>query len=756
MDGAEQYFTRAYDYGFSKSADEAFRHWPHDEVLGDVVRVVRAFRPHVLVAVFSGTPADGHGQHQASGILAREAFDAALDTVRFPTRAFGPAWAPSKFYRTRTYWGGQGATYTYDAGEYSPLYGRSYAEIAALSRSQHKSQAMGQLLVKGARVGSLRREASRVNAEGSPDGGVFDGIDTTVARLGAESRCAGARTAADSLGTAIREAQRAYSPFDPSAMVAPLGRAQAATRTFACGAGRVCIDGPGQACDSPDGDVGQSLRELRSRLGEAAAAAMAVSVEVTAPRAVVAQGDSVALTVTAYNRGRVPVTVRNVAGDVPSGATMSIAPDSSARATLTLAVSRDRATSQPWWLATRRTSDLFATPASAEPAGSPGPTAILAAFEARAGTTSGLIAAPVTYRVADPVRGEIDRPLAVAPAVSVTLDRAVEFAQANVPLDRTLRVTLRSASTAARDVRVSLSLPKGLAADSATRTVRLPAFGDVRTVEFRLVGRLAPGRHAIAATAESGGQRFASGYTLIDYEHIRPQRVYRPASIELEAVDVKLPRGLTVAYVRGVGDNTPPVLQQLGVNLVELDPARLSVTDLSRYNTIVVGTRAYESSPALVAGNSRLLDYVRNGGTMVVQYGQYEMQAPGMMPYPITISRPADRVTDEGSPVRITDPASPLLTTPNRITTADFGGWVQDRTYYMPHTFDPHYAGPLSVNDPGEPPNAGAILSTKYGKGLYVYTTLAFFRELPAGVPGAARLFVNLLAARGDAPPLLQ
>jgi LmbE family N-acetylglucosaminyl deacetylase len=755
VDGAAQYFTRAYDYGFSKSAEEAFRHWPHDTLLGDVVRVVRAFRPQLMIAVFSGTPQDGHGQHQASAILAREAYDAALDTVKYPVKGFGPAWAPAKFYRTRTYWGGEGATYTYNVGEYAPLYGRSYGEIASLSRSQHKSQAMGQLLNKGPRVGSLRREESRVN-EGTPanqENGLFAGVDTTVMRFGLESPCPGTKAVADSLGTAIREVQRVYSPFEPEAMLAPLARARALLVTLTCGAGRMCIDSPGSACNSPDGDYRPSVADLRSRIDELTAAALGVVVEATVARPVVAAGDTLSVTVTAYNRGKRLATVSPIAGNL-SFAPLTVAPDSIARVTVALPRTATQTLSQPWWLVAPRRGDFFAIAASGEPDGMQN--VPFAAYTIRALGATGIVADPILYRAADPVRGEIDHPLAVAPAISVTLDRAVEYAQANTPLDRALRVTLRSASTTARTVSVTLALPKGMSADSATRTVTLPAYGDVRTVEFRVYGRLAPGRHTIAVSAESDGRKFAAGYELVDYDHIRPQRIYRPSTLALEAVDVKLPAGLTVAYIRGVGDNTPPILQQLGVNLVELDPAKLSATDLARFGTIVVGTRAYESSPALVANNSRLLDYVRNGGTMIVQYGQAEMQTPGIMPYPITLSRPADRVTDETAPVRITDAASPLLSAPNRIGDADFAGWVQDLTYYMPRTFDAHYHTSLSVNDPGEAPNAGAILSTAYGRGLYVYTTLAFFRELPAGVPGAARLFVNLLAARGAAPGVVQ
>jgi len=291
-------------------------------------------------------------------------------------------------------------------------------------------------------------------------------------------------------------------------------------------------------------------------------------------------------------------------------------------------------------------------------------------------------------------------------------------------------------------------LPAGLRADSATRTVALPEYGSVRSATFVVRGELPPGRHTIAVAAEANGKRFTNGYTAIEYDHIRPQRLYRDAAVAIEAVDLKVPADAVIAYIQGVGDNSAAMLQQLGLRVTVLNAADIPRTDLARYNAIVVGTRAYESNEALVANNAALLDYVRRGGTMVVQYGQTEMPNPGIMPFPITLSRPADRVTDEQSQVRILDPKARVLAFPNAIDSADFRGWLQDRSLYMPRTHAPEYASVVSTNDPGEPPNDGGILVAKYGEGTYVYTTLAFFRQLPNGVPGAARLFVNLLAAK--------
>jgi hypothetical protein len=240
------------------------------------------------------------------------------------------------------------------------------------------------------------------------------------------------------------------------------------------------------------------------------------------------------------------------------------------------------------------------------------------------------------------------------------------------------------------------------------------------------------------------------GYVPIDYEHITPQRQYRNATVAIKAVDVAVPSSLRVAYVPGVGDNVAPYLRQLGIPVTIVQPADIPSTDLSSFTTVVVGPRAYQANQELKDNNQYLLGFARNGGTLVVQYGQYEMTVPGMMPFPITISRPHDRVTEENAPVTVLDPSSRAFQSPNRITPADYDGWVQERALYMPRTFDPAYHPLLAMNDSGEQPNRGAILLAPYGKGMYVYTTLAFFRQLPSGVSGGARLFVNLLALRGS------
>jgi LmbE family N-acetylglucosaminyl deacetylase len=669
VDGAHQYFTRAYDFGFSKTADETYTHWPKDSLLADVVTVIRAFRPQIIMTTFSGTPRDGHGHHQVSALLAKEAYEtAAADTVRFPSRTYGAPWTPLKFYRSAFFSPGEG-TVRINVGEYNPKLGKSYQEIAAESRSQHKSQGFGTLQRKGVIWDMVRRDASRVNAStpAKDEKSIFDGLENLVK---------------------------------------------------------------------------PATEDVDSRIAEPN-----VALEAIADRRIVAVDDSARVMVTVYNRSPIQITVHPTWAGAPTVATVTVSPDSSFRWTTYV---RGTEITQPWWLATPRNGDLFSpqigTMSEDEKEKQNWPGVLVCASAISCIEHK----APVVYHFADPVRGDMQRPLAVAPAMSVTLENSAELARAGIALDRFFSVTLRSALMSQKPVTVSLSLPSGLVADSAQRTVMVDSAG-TRTITFRVRGRLSTGTHTIAATATVDGIASRMGYMPIDYEHITPERQYREASVAIRTVDVTVPSRLHVAYIPGVGDNVAPALRQLGISVAIIQPSEIPSTDLSAFTTVVVGPRAYQASRELIDNNQYLLAFAKNGGTLVVQYGQYEMMrpGPGLMPYPITIARPHDRVTDENAPVTVLDPSSRAFAAPNRITQADYEGWVQERSLYMPRTFDASYHPLLAMNDPGEPPNKGAILLAPYGKGLYVYTTLAFFRQLPAGVSGGTRLFVNLLALTG-------
>jgi LmbE family N-acetylglucosaminyl deacetylase len=764
IDGGRQYFTRAYDFGFSKSAEETYRHWPKDSILKDVVTVVRAFKPHVIIAVFTGTPRDGHGHHQVSGLLAREAYDLAGDTVRMPPDPIlswdARAWTPLKFYRSARF-APDSATLRFNVGEYSALLGRSYAEIAAESRSQHKSQGFGVLGRRGAVWDYLRREATRVNAnqDAKAERSIFDGLDTSLTRLRVQMP-ARYHASLDSLARAVGDVGARWRSggalADPTGLVSPLGRVQRLAARVDDSTRRSMNDAEGP-CPDRAADACVTLASIQRRAAEAAKLAAGIAVEATAPQELYAIGATIPVTVTVYNQGRVPATLLDGYAwprpDSLRGQTIGVRVPSDSAARVTLPGELKRAT-QPWWLERPRRGDVFDVRTEepsdgphfgvdrAESVRSAAANVVLYAVVGR--DTLGL-GVPVVRRFADPVRGEVERPVAGVPAITVTLDRGVGYVPANAPITRALRVTVRSAVDTARAVDVALSLPGGLAPDAERRSATIPARG-AATVAFELRGRLPAGRHTVAARATSAGQTYETGYVAIDYPHIRPQRVFRRATLELEAVDVAIP-ALSVAYLRGVSDNVAPMIEQLGVPVTVIDASAIASLDPARTRVLVIGPRAYEANDSLRANAASVLEFARRGGTVVVQYGQQEMMQPGIMPYPIVIERRADRVTEEDATVRVLDATSPILTYPNRITDRDFAGWVQERALYMPRSFDPRYQAPLSMNDPGEPPNQGAILVAPVGRGTYVYTTLAFFRQLPAGHPGAVRLFANLLAA---------
>ena len=657
IDGAHQYFARGYDFGFSKTADETRKHWPQDSLLNDVVTVMRAFRPHIVITTFSGTPRDGHGQHQISAIVAREAYNLAADTVRFPVATFGRPWTPLKFYRLARF-SPQDRTIAINVGEYDPYLGLSYQEIAADSRSQHKSQGEGTLRRKGVVWDYLTREDSRVPAPAAKDEqSIFAGLDTTKLLV-------------------------------------------------------------------QDGRV--TPPELPSP----------IALEAVADRRSLAVGDSARITMTLYNRGRVPVVISPVEFQ-----RVTVAPDSSYRWTEWFV---GKEITQPWWLAQPRNGDLFTPKIDGISEDERERRSWAHVMVQPVGGAQMEISSPMVFHYVDRVRGDVQQPLIVAPGISITLEQSEAMARANGQFNQLVRTTLRSAMSDTAPVTVTLTLPRGLSADSLSRTVTM-APGSVRTLAFKVRGTLPRGSHLITATAAAKGQTFRSGYVPIDYPHIDPERIYRPSTLAINAVDVLLPPHLNVAYIPGVGDNVAPVLQQLGVPLTIIDPDEIPQTDLGKFSAIVVGPRAYQASGSLQSNNDYLLSYVRNGGRMVVQYGQGEMQRPGIMPYPMALKQPAERVTDENAPVTFTGPKSPLLNSPNKITQDDFKGWVQERATYMPSTFDSRYRTMLAMNDPGEQPNRAAILAAAYGRGTYIYVPLALFRQLPAGVPGGARIFANLL-----------
>lgn len=704
VDGAAQFFTRAVDFGFSKSASETLRKWGHEQTLSDMVWVIRRYRPDVITVPFSGTPRDGHGHHQASGMLAREAFAAAADPARFPEqlRHVQP-WRARRLVHHPYFAKPAPGDVRIDGGEFNPVLGRSYAEIAGLSRSMHRSQAMGSPQPKGP---SLRYFVTLAGEPARSD--VFDGIDTTWNRLPGGA----------AIGRILSAAAGSFDSHNPSKTIPALLQARQLI---------AAIRDPWAAVKL-------------SELDETVALCAGLWLDAEADRWSATPGSTLNLRLVAVNRSSFPLALAAVDVDGMGARTTEDAADAALpyNQVFTRQVRRDvpasQPLSQPYWLEHPRHGDAYEVKNQRLIGLPENPPVLAARFRVIAAGQTLELERPVRYRYVDPVLGELRRPLAIVPPAAVNLSRDVlVFPDAT---ERRLAVEVAAQARAGGELR--LDTAAGWNVKPPSQPYQEDA-GQRRSLEFEIAPppREANGRAGFAA----------SGMRVIAYPHIPPQVWFPPADLRLVRSDIRL-TARRIGYVMGAGDEMPDALRQLGADVVLLGSGDLEQRNLSEFDAIVTGVRAYNVRQDLRANHTRLLEFVKSGGTLLVQYNVLDRSLEGVSvgPYPITIGR--GRVSLEEAPVRLTDPQSPLLQAPNAITARDFGGWVQERGLYFASQWDPRYRTVLEAGDPGEQPMAGGQLWTRYGKGIYIFSAYSWFRQLPAGVPGAYRLFANLLSAK--------
>jgi LmbE family N-acetylglucosaminyl deacetylase len=723
IDGAEQFFTRAVDFGYSKGPDETLQKWGHEAILSDIVRVIRTFQPDVIVMRFPTTGEGRHGHHTASALLAVEAFDAAADPARFPEQlqTLRP-WKSKRLFWNYFNWTAPPPAesakefLTIDLGAYNPLLGRSYTELAGESRSMHKSQGFGSAERRGTSTNYFKLIAGEPAAVD-----MFEGIDLSWNRIPGGAQ----------VGEILEAVHRMHDPSNPAASLPGLVKAREALA---------------QLLTTPAGQSHAVLLRHKAReLEEVMRSCSGLWLEAVATRHTLTPGDSIQVDVTAINRSSARLrlmAVRSGTGGLGSEADTLLAENRPVTMPLRSVVPVDldwRAT-QPYWLREPLEGSLYPV---ADPAliGTPeNEPALRVTFTvAMLGQTIDYTV-PVLYRWVDRVRGELYRPVVIAPKVTLALDEGVYlFPDASVR-----PVRLRLEASEAVDGSARLLLPDGWRSDPITQEAKLTP-GTVRDVFFHVTP--GPEGGTIKAEFSTGGQTYTRGMTVIDYPYIPIQTIF--PETRAHAVRLELSRvGDSVGYIMGPGDDVPAALTQLGYRVTLLDDDTLASGDLSGYDAIVVGVRAYNSRDGIKRSSRRLLEYVEKGGTLVVQYNTADQTLhQAFAPYPLKLGR--DRVTVEDAPVEFVDPASPLLNTPNRITKGDFEGWVQERGLYFASEWGPEYKTVLSSADPGENPAAGGLLWARHGKGIFIYTGYAFFRQLPAGVPGAYRLFVNLVSARG-------
>ncbi|HEX2204540.1 MAG TPA: PIG-L family deacetylase [Longimicrobium sp.] len=754
VDGARQFFTRAYDFGFSKSAEETWRHWPRDVLLGDVVAVIRRFRPDIVIPVFSGTPRDGHGHHQVSAILAREAYLAAGDSTKFPEQIAAGLrpHRPAKLYRSLR-GSGEGATARLQIGNLDPLIGRSPFQLAMASRSRHRSQDMGRPEPAGPRWGYLLR---LLPAPAGEEASIWAGIDTLMGgRTLSPSRSAHPLERAMTVyDLTIAEIKDSASVLNPGALVPRLAGALAALRpTLRPG------DRGGRLIDPEETRF--RIDNERRDAEEALALAAGLVLDAVASDARIVPGQDFTLDLTLWNGGREAVQVDSLVPVLPAGWTAARADSASATTVepggllarrFRVRVPASARTTEPYFLSGgRRGGALYRWPDDRSVHGLPfEPAPVRAAARVRVAGAALPLETEATFREVDLRQGELRRPVLVVPAVSVIVEPRVVLHPEGAGRPLRLRVRLASEDPGGIEGTLRFQAPAGWRVEPAEVPLKL-GDGERREVEVDVHVPAGAGQRnpewAVTARFESNdARRFTRGVEIVDYPHVRARPLPRDAETRVRIAPVAVPRGLRVAYIEGAGEEGPGVLAQIGIVPDLLDAEDLATGDLSTYDVIVAGSRAYEVRHDLMANNARLLEYVRRGGTFIVQYNKYELVEGRFTPFPLTMARPHGRVTDEEAPVRILDPSHPVFTTPNRITENDFAGWVQERGLYFADTWDPAYTPLLETGDPGEAPLRGGLLVAKHGQGTYVYTGLAFFRQLPEGVPGAWRLFANLLA----------
>ena len=759
LDGAEQFFGHTFDYGFSKSREEATAKWGERDTLGDMVRVIRMFRPLVIYSRFTGTPADGHGHHQMAGHVTPLAYKAAADPNEFPEqlREGLRPWQAKALYR-----GGRAGTVVVQVQEgiIDPAVGRTYAEISFEGRSQHKTQAQGGIEPKGPQASALTFVASSA-PNVRPQRSVFDGIDTTIPGLaklaGLPDGTIGTELAA--MDAAAKKALADYDALEPSRIVPPLADGLRATR-----AARAAVRSSVGSVDArAEADFLLAFKERD--FADALVRATEVVVDPLADRETVVQGATVGVTVRTFLPDGSAVKISRASVIASGGWKVDALPLEAGPSapgqgfgrrespthvmTYRISVPANAQLSQPYYLKDTRQGDVYRWTDS-DPKGLPfAPPLLTAEVAMNIGGVDLTVSRPVQYRFADSVRGELRRDVNVVPAVAVGLDSRLIV----VPVGTTAnqqKLVVRAMSFSSQPVSgtLRLRLPPGWTSTPAETPFALKANGDKTSTPFIVTApaRRTAGSFDIAAEAVVGGATFSRDVQVVAYPHIQTHRLYWPATAAAKVLDLKV-APVKVGYIMGSGDEVPDAIRRMGVDVTMLDAAMLATGDLSRFDTIVVGIRASEANPDFVANNGRLIEYMQRGGTMIVQYQQAEYANRMLAPYPASPPTAANpRVTNELAPVKILVPTHPAFTFPNKITEVDFSDWVQERNAYAFNMFDTRYVPLLECADPGEPPVRGAEVYAEVGKGRYVYTAYSWFRQLPAGVPGAYRQFANLIS----------
>ncbi|RAJ29605.1 PIG-L family deacetylase [Pedobacter cryoconitis] len=703
MDGAEQFFTRANDFGFSKNSAESFKIWNKEQILSDVVWVIRKFQPDVIITRFPEDARAGHGHHAASAILAREAFVAAADPKRFPEQlkqvkvwqAKRILWNTFNFGSTNTTADDQ---LKIDVGVFNPLLGKGYGEIAAESRSNHKSQGFGSAKQRGSAIEFF-----------SPVGGqaaktdLFDGINLNL------DRNKGTEKAQQILNGVIAD----YDSSDPSKSINALLQLREEVK---------------------------DLPFKHQQLDELILACAGIWIETTVPEPSYAINDSIPVTINAISRVRKYFPIRISLQELNPEHTEELIPNHMLTGETKISA-RQIGLTQPYWLEKKHPIGSYIIDSLKNLSLPEAVAPVAGVFRVLFGNQAIEVTRPLVYKHTDAVKGELYQPLVVAPPVTATLAEHSFVFTNNSP--KTITVQLKSFEANAKGV-LQPAIPSGWKVTPEKVDFDLREKGQEQNVEFTVTpaGQVSEGQLSFSVKVD--GETYQKGLKVIGYDHIPVQTLFPVAEARVERVDLKF-AGKRIGYIAGAGDLIPESLMQIGYQVTRLTENQVINGNLSGYDAIITGVRLYNINDKIALMQPKLMSYVKEGGVLLVQYNvNSPLKITELGPYPFQLSR--DRVTEEDAKVTFLKPAHPALNFPNQITAKDFEGWIQERGLYFATGIDAHYTPILQMNDTGEQASNGSLLVTDFGKGKFVYTSLAFFRELPAGVPGAYRLFVNLIS----------
>ncbi|HEX4630054.1 MAG TPA: PIG-L family deacetylase [Chthoniobacterales bacterium] len=736
IDHAHQFFTRAVDFGFSKSAAETLKIWDREKILADVVWTIRKWKPDVIITRFSPDDDKTHGHHTASAILAREAFAAAADPKRFPEQlAYVEVWKPTRlvwntspfFFQNRNIPFDPAGLATLEAGGFNPLLGKAFTEIAASALSMHKSQGVGSPPRRGA-----RKEYFKL-LEGAPmKDALLDGIDTSWGRV----------QKSEILAEKVKQLLTGFSPADPAASVPKLLELRKEL---------VALGGTG-AVPSPTKDATAGVPPKNNWFATKAAevdtliaACLALHIESSTTAFVVSPGQTLPIKLEAINRSNVPVQLLEVRAPV-SGEELRLdvplPPNQFVTKDLSPTLPKDVASTQPYWLRKPPALGTYTVDDQKLIGLAENPPPFPMEVSLRVGDQELHYLADTEYRTVDRVIGEVHENLVIAPPVFANLQNSVFVFGDDKPKTIQVRVT---ASTGPVKGQLRLEAPKGWRVEPSSVAIDLPAAENESFSTFTIHAPAAASQGTLRAIVNTDGRDYSFARERISYQHIGAHTLMPAAEAKIVRADIKT-KGHLIGYIPGAGDDIPQSLEQIGYDVKVLDGPEIKAENLKRFDAVVLGIRAYNTQDRIASWQTELLEYVKAGGVVVAQYNTTDLKTKQIGPFPLEISR--DRVTDENAEVRILSPEHPVLNTPNRITADDFKGWVQERGLYFPEKWDSNWAALLSCNDPGEKPLDGGLLVAKSGQGYFIYTVYDWFRELPAGVPGAYRLFANMVSLR--------